>query len=384
MRREVALSLTRFTGCHVFHAAQSTGLRRPGRSQYPVLMVAGEAADSPRSRRRGDVSVTKIARLAGVSVPTVSKVINGRGGVASQTRQRIEDLIDEHGYRRSESLHSSAVVEVVFQNLDSLWALEIIRGVEQVAGLHGCAVAVTQMHGRLTPDRMWAQEVLARRPAGVVGVSAKLTAAQRKLLESRGIPLVALDPTGEPLHRVPSVGAMNWNGGLAAARHLIDLGHRRIAMINGPDQLFCCRARLDGFRAGLDAAGLRFDDRLLRTGPLYVEDGWRMAAELLRLADAPTAIFAANDLQALGVYQAAGEVRLRIPQDLSVIGFDDLPFAQWLVPSLTTVRQPLMQMGATAAELLFVLAAGGTPEHERIELPTTLTVRGSAAAPGRG
>ncbi|GHJ49104.1 LacI family transcriptional regulator [Catellatospora sp. TT07R-123] len=332
-------------------------------------------------RRRAEVSVTRIADLAGVSVPTVSKVINGRSGVSAATRARIEELIREHGYRKPENSETTPSVELVFQALDSLWALEIVRGVEQVVGPRGLAVSVTQMQGRLTPGRSWAQEVLARRPVGVIAVSAELTGAQLAHLSSRAIPVVALDPTGEPVHRVPSVGAMNWNGGLLAARHLLDLGHRRIAMVNGPAELFCCRARLDGFRAAMDAAGVPVDDRLVRQAPLYVEGGLREGRHLLELPDPPTAVFTANDLQALGVYEAARAAGLRVPQDLSVIGFDDLLFTQWSVPALTTVRQPLLQMGATAAEMVLDLASGRPPAQDRVELSTTLVVRQSTAPP---
>ena len=331
--------------------------------------------------RHGEVSVTRIAHLAGVSVPTVSKVINGRPGVGADTRQRIEALISEHRYQRADNPDTTPMVEIVFQALDSLWALEIIRGAEQVAGPRGLAVAVVQMRGKLTPGDTWAQEVLARRPMGVIAVSAKLSGAQHMQLASRAIPLVALDPTGEPHHRIPSVGAMNWNGGLAAGRHLLELGHQRIAMINGPAELFCCRARLDGFRAAMDAAGMPVDPQLIRTAPLYPEGGLHHARELLRLNDPPTAIFTANDLQALGVYDAAREADIQIPRDLSVVGFDDLPVAQWAMPALTTVRQPLLHMGAAAAELLLNLAAGRPPAHDRTELPTTLVIRQSTAPP---
>jgi DNA-binding LacI/PurR family transcriptional regulator len=346
-------------------------------------MTAAGRGKPKVERVRGEISVGRIAALAGVSAPTVSKVIHGRPGVSSSTRRRIEKLIQEHGYRRPDNPAPTAVVEMVFQALDSLWALEIIRGVEQVVRPHGCAVAVTEMQGRLIPDTAWAQQVFARRPMGVIAVSARLTAAQRTQLASRGIPVVTLDPTGEPLHQTPSVGAMNWNGGLSAARHLLELGHRRIAMINGPDDFLCCRARLDGYRAALDAAGVPADPALVRIGSLYVEGGLAAAQELLSLPDPPTAVFAANDLQALGVYAAARQAGLRIPNDLSVVGFDDLAFTQWSDPPLTTVRQPLLQMGAAAADVILALSAGRTPDHDRIELATTLTIRGSTARPRR-
>ncbi|WP_055587815.1 LacI family DNA-binding transcriptional regulator [Peterkaempfera griseoplana] len=345
-------------------------------------MDSDNSTPPPESgRRRAEISVTEIAVLAGVSVPTVSKVINGRPGVSAETRARIEELIREHGYRRAENPGSTPSVELVFQALDSLWALEIVRGVEEVVGPRGLAVAVTQMQGRLTPGRSWTRDVLARHPVGVIAVSARLTDAQYAQLASRAIPVVALDPTGEPSHQVPSVGAMNWNGGLLAARHLAELGHRRVAVVHGPDELFCCRARLDGFRAGMDAAGASVDDRLVRQAPLYVEGGLREGRHLLERPDPPTAVFATNDLQALGVCEAARQAGLRVPDDLSVVGFDDLLFTQWSVPALTTVRQPLSQMGAMAAETMLDLAAGRRPAQDRVELPTTLVVRQSSAPP---
>jgi DNA-binding LacI/PurR family transcriptional regulator len=326
--------------------------------------------------------VSAIAELAGVSAPTVSRVINGRAGVAPGTRQRVETVIREHGYRRAANGTPVALLELVFHALESLWAIEIIRGVEQVARQHELAVVLTEMEGRLTPGKAWTEQVLARRPTGIIAVFSELTVAQQDQFAARSIPLVVLDPTGEPLHQTPSVGATNWSGGLAATRHLLDLGHRRIAMICGPTEWPCCRARLDGYRAAMDAAGMPVDPELVRVSTLYVEGGLRDSFELLRMADRPTAIFTANDLQALGVYEAARQLGLRIPQDLSVIGFDDLPFTQWSGPPMTTVRQPLQQMGAAAAEMVLTIAGGGQPSNNRVELATTLIVRQSTAPPG--
>ena len=333
---------------------------------------------APETPRR-EITVARIARLAGVSAPTVSKVLNGRPGVASDTRQRVEEIISRHGYEKLDHGEPAAIVELVFQALDSLWALEIVRGVEQIVRAQGMAVAVTEMHGHLTPDRNWARQVMERRPAGVIAVSTLLTVDQQKQLASRRIPLVVLDPSGEPGHQIPSVGTTNWNGGLLATRHLIELGHRRIAMITGPGQHVGCRARLDGYRAALDAAGLPSAPELVQTADLYVEGGLAAARRLLRLAHRPTAVFTANDLQALGVYQAAREAGLGIPDDLSIVGFDDLPFVRWLGPALTTVQQPLLRMGAAAAEMILTLSLGRSLEHQRIEIPTTLVIRHSTA-----
>ncbi len=315
---------------------------------------------------------------------TVSKVINGRADVSAETRARVEALIRELGYRRStRASRVAALVEVVFHELESEWALEIIRGVEAAAHEHGLAVVVSDLQGRRRADRGWIDGVLARRPAGVIAVLADLTEEARALLRSRRIPLVVVDPTGEPLHDTPSVGATNWSGGVAATRHLLRLGHRRIAVIAGPPRILCSRARLDGFRAAMDEAGVAIEPALVRYGNFHVREGVREGRELLRLPDPPTAIFAFNDLQALGVYQAAREARLHIPDDLSVVGFDDLPIARWVGPPLTTVRQPLREMAATATDLIARLAADEELQQTRIELSTQLVVRESTAPPPR-
>jgi DNA-binding LacI/PurR family transcriptional regulator len=327
------------------------------------------------------MTVARIARLAGVSAPTVSRVINGQAGVALGTRQRVEEIIREHGYQRPEGTGAVAILELVFHALESLWALEIIRGVERVAREHELAVVLTEMQGRLTPGRAWTEQVLTRRPTGVIAVFSELTVRQQAQLATRSIPLVVVDPTGEPLHETPSVGATNWTGGLAATRHLLELGHRRIAMLTGPTEWPCCRARLDGYRAAMDAAHVPVDPELVRTSILYVEGGLHDGGALLRRPDPPTAIVCTNDLQALGVYEAARLAGVRIPADLSVIGFDDLSFTRWSGPPMTTVRQPLEQMGATAANLVLTLAHGEPLEQHRIELATELIVRQSTAPP---
>jgi LacI family transcriptional regulator, xylobiose transport system transcriptional regulator len=331
--------------------------------------------------RQRAMTVAAIARLAGVSAPTVSRVLNGQAGVALSTRRRVEEILREQGYQRPETAGRAAIIELVFHALESPWALEIICGVERVAREHELAVVLTEMQGRLTPGRAWTEQVLTRRPTGVVAVFSELTVAQQSQLATRAIPLVVVDPTGEPMHETPSVGATNWNGGLVATRHLLGLGHRRIAMVSGPTQWPCCRARLDGYRAAMDAAGAPIDPDLMHIAPLYVEGGASAGADLLALPDPPTAIFTANDLQAVGVYQAARRAGRRIPEDLSVVGFDDLPFASWAGPPLTTVRQPLAQMGATAANLVISLAAGQRLEQHRIELATKLAVRDSTGPP---
>jgi LacI family xylobiose transport system transcriptional regulator len=324
--------------------------------------------------------VATVARLAGVSAPTVSKVLNGRSGVALETRRRVEAALREHGYRRPGNLVQAAHLEVVFYGVQSKMAIDILHGVEMVAGAHALAVSFTDILHQASQGRVWATELLARRPIGVVAVHLGLTAEQHALLATSGIPVVALDPNGEPEQPIPSVGATNWSGGFAATRHLLGLGHRRIAVVGGPADRLCARARLEGARAAMSAAGTPLDERLLRVGRWFAfEDGLTYGGELLRLPDRPTAVLCGNDLQALGVYEAARQAGLRIPHDLSVVGFDDIAYSRWCGPPMTTVRQPLVDMAAAAAELALALAAGQTPTHTRVELATTLIVRDSTA-----
>ncbi len=327
-------------------------------------------------------TIADIAQLAGVSVPTVSKVINGRRDVAVETRRRVEAAITQHGYRPARrSARQSQLLEVVFNELESEWALEIVMGVEQVARERHLALVITESHGRRTPGRGWIEGVLDRRPLGLIVVFSQLSDVMQAQLTTRDIPFVVVDPAGEPIHETPSVGATNWSGGFAATRHLLALGHRRIGMITGPKEIPCSRARLDGYRAAMDAADVDVDPDLVRIGDFHVESGVRAGRSMLRSSTPPTAIFASNDLMALGVYQAAREARLHIPEDLSVVGFDDLPIAGWVSPPLTTVRQPLAEMARSAAMLVLDLAHGIEPSLTRLELSTELVVRESTAAP---
>lgn len=315
-----------------------------------------------------------------MSIPTVSKVINGRSGVGADTRARVEALINEHGYRSPESASRADIMELVMGELESMWGLEVIRGVERAARDHHVGVVLSDFAQRPVEARGWVEDALARRPKCVVSV-AQLSRAQREQLTARNIPFVVFDLSADLPDDAPYVGSTNWLGGRSAARHLLDLGHRRIAMISGPDHVLCCRARLDGYRSALEAAGVQVPPELIREVNLCREEGRAAAADLLGLPDRPTAIFTANDVQALGVYQAARDAGLRIPADLSVVGFDDLPVASWADPPLTTVHQPLVEMAIAATELALALGRGERPVQTRIELATSMTVRQSTAPP---
>jgi LacI family xylobiose transport system transcriptional regulator len=325
------------------------------------------------------VTLAEVAKEAGVSPPTVSKVLNGRSDVSSGTRSRVERLLEVHGYRRRASDRPRfPLVELVFHELDSVWAVELVKGVENVAKAHRATVVLTRSGTRHAPAPDWIEGVLRRRPLGIVLVFSSLPAEVKHRLRSRDIPFVIVDPAGDPDPDVPSVGSANWAGGLAATRHLTDHGHERVAIITGPEDMLCSRARLDGYRSAMTMAGLPVDPRLVRFGDFQVAGGFEHAMDLLDGPDRPTAVFAGSDLHALGVLEAARLEGLRVPADLSVVGYDDVPLAQWSSPPLTTVHQPLRQMAEEATRMLFRPDGPGRTAR-RIELATHLVVRQSTA-----
>jgi len=341
----------------------------------------GPAAPGNRKRRP---TLAAIAAEAGVSLPTVSKVVNGRPDVAPDTRALVERLLGERKYQRPGQRRGrrAGLIDLIFNGLDSPWAVEILRGVEDWCAAHAMGATVSAVrHGSARPAS-WTSALASHDTDGVILVTSELTDTQLGQLRSAGIPLVVVDPVNPPPPELPSVGATNWTAGLAATEHLLGLGHRRIGAVAGPGDYLCSRARIDGYRSALERAGEPFDPELVRNGDFQHEGGFTRGRELLGLPDPPTAIFAGNDQQAFGVYEAARQRGLRIPQDLSVVGLDDLPVARWVSPPLTTVRQPLAEMGRAAAQMLGDLIAGLPLLPSRVELSTELIVRESTAGPG--
>lgn len=326
------------------------------------------------------MTLTTVAREAGVSLSTISKVLNGRKDVAPDTRAHVERLLASKGYRRRGGHeNSSRLLELVFHELYSPWSMEIIRGVENIARENEMSVVLTESGSRHAPGPEWIAGALRRRPAGVVLVFSDLDPDHKQQLRSRDIPFVIIDPAGDPTPDVPSVGSANWSGGLAAIRHLIELGHSRIAMITGPEDMMCSLARLDGYRSAMNSAGIPVDPTLIRFGDFHVEGGRSVAHEMLDRPDRPTAIFAGSDLQAVGVLEAARSLGITVPSELSVVGYDDVPVSQWSSPRLTTVHQPLIKMAEEASRLVLRLRRGEQRSGTRMDLATHLVVRDSTA-----
>ena len=331
----------------------------------------------------GRPTLEMVAVAAGVSPATVSKVLNDRVDVAAATRTRVQRILDQYDYvppgrsTVNRSAHGRQVIELIFKALDSPYSVEILRGVTS-----GPVDVVVSSMPDPSDSRRWSSALVSAGRSGAIIVTSELTPSDQRSLARGHVPYVLIDPAAElPDPKVATVGATNWAGGLSAVRHLLELGHRRIAVIGGPIAMLCSRARISGYSAALASVGIEVDPALVRNGNFHHVGGYQAARELFELSDPPTAIFAGSDEQAFGVAEAARATGRRIPEDLSVVGFDDLSISQWFSPPLTTVRQPLVEMGRTAAEMLLKMIDGREPHGRQVELATELVVRSSTGPP---
>lgn len=332
----------------------------------------------PNARR---ATLADIAQAAGVSVATVSKVVNGRGDVAAHTRARVQELLYQHDYlapvfRHTEALESPTI-EVQFQGCVKSYVAQALEGIIDSAAESGASVVIS----KASRAPHWARDLVSAGRRALIMVTSVYTAVHLKELARAGLPLVVLDPLHLPDSRVHSVGATNFSGGLAATRHLLSLGHRRVAYLGGPAMAVCNQARMHGYRAAMEAEGARVPDAYVRPGEFTYQTGLLGASVLLDMEEPPTAIFTGNDEIALGVIEAARLRGLRIPEDLSVVGFDDTDIARMASPPLTTVRQPLREMGGAALRTALRLVNGDKVESHHVELATELVVRASTAPP---
>jgi len=331
-------------------------------------------------------TLADIAQQAGVSVATVSKVLNGRPGVSEAKRAEVLRCVKTSGYagRSGQSKKPSKLVDFVMRGIDTLWATQLLVGAETEAARAGVGLVISATHGRVIGNRRWIDRIAERQPDGIVVVASRMHAGIEAELARLRIPYVMIDMVGTPPPGVAVIGATNAAGGRTAVDHLVELGHKKIAIITGNRELASSQERLDGYLASLVRAGISPRNEYIAYGNFEISGGYRGACTMLDLPDPPTAIFAGSDLQAYGVYQAARERGVRIPEDLSVIGFDDVPMCEWLMPKLTTIRQPLEEMARQGVRMVLSMAYQDVkPSTAKVELATTLVVRGSTAPPLR-
>ncbi len=366
----------------------------------------------------GKLTIQDIARLAGVSKATVSRVLNHKPDVDPSTRERILRIMDEQGFVPSVTAAGLAggrprIIGVLVPSLTWPFIPEIVQGVAEFVEKSSYELILYSLSyppgegngngtGKFAEDRSAAVDRIldARLTAGLVAITPGAAARHLTQLHEQGFPVVLIDDQGLPTS-APWVGADNRVGAYQAVRHLISLGHQRIAHIKGPASYQCSQERYQGYCQALTEAGLHPDPTLVVQGDFEIETGRAAAQTLFARSERPTAIFSANDHMAWGVLEVAEHLGLRVPEDVALVGFDDMPTSVHKRPPLTTVSQPFHHMGLRAAELLLGLLESprhlslyaGTPsylkssflssaynEPMRILLETKLVVRESCGA----
>jgi LacI family transcriptional regulator len=358
----------------VFIFAHLTG-NRPSSDERELVSRNG----SP-----GRVTIEDVAREADVSYATVSRVVSGKGYVSPETRARVMEAVARTGYianRRAQGLASgrAQVVGLVVHDLDTSYIGEIVRGIDEELASASYDLMLYTTHKRKHRESAFVTNLTAGLADGLLLVLPTDPASYLDSIRRRGFPFVLIDHGGSGADG-PSVGATNHQGACDATRYLIGLGHRRIGFVTGNLEMGCAADRLAGYRTALREHGLAVDPCLIQEGDFAQPRGFDCARTLLSLREPPTAIFASNDVSAFGVVEAIRDRGLRVPDDVSVIGFDDIPTAASIHPALTTVRQPLEEMGRQATRMLLEFIANPDRQVERLDLPTSLVIRGSCRA----
>lgn len=330
------------------------------------------------------VSIKDLARIAGVSHSTVSRALRNNPLIPLQTRQRIQRIASERGYSasavaRSLVLRKTHAIGVVVTSIADPFNGEIVGGMEAVAKDAGYSVMLATSQAEPERELAIVRSFQERRVDGILVASSRVGTLYAERLEGLHIPIVLLN-NQHPGRFVYSVTIDNVAGAEDATRHLANLGHTRIAYIGDRLGMQSDHERYGGYVRALRACGLRLRKEYVISGDGRPQEAGAAAAKLLELSHPPTAIFCYNDMSALGVLEEASQRRIRIPEELSLCGFDDLFFTPFLNPPLTTVRQPKRELGTDAMKLLLLLLTG-EQQKKTVKIKGELIVRSSTAAP---
>jgi DNA-binding LacI/PurR family transcriptional regulator len=339
------------------------------------------------SPKRARPTIYDVARLAGVSPSTVSRMLNGKGQFAPTTHRAVEQAVEQLRYRpntiaRSLRTRSTQTIAFLLPDIPDPFFVSLISGVQQHALASDYAMLLCVTEGNPEREEHYLNLLRAKQVDGVLVDGLVLPPARLTRFVEDGFPIVCLDRDID-VPALPLVQVDNRLGARRATEHLLALGHTRVAHVAGAElhRLRHSQERLAGYRDALDAAGIEADDRLVAAGD-YTEDGGHAAARALLDAGVEfTAMFAANDLSAIGAVSAITETGRRVPDDISVVGFDDIHIAAFTVPALTTIHQPAAEIAQRATELLIGLIQGEDVDERRHVLEPRLVVRASAAPP---
>lgn len=340
------------------------------------------SADNHRSPQ---TTILDVAREAGVSYSTVSRVLSGYEFVKASTRQSVLEAVERLGYvvnqpARSLAGGKSNVIGLLVPSLDNSYIGEIARGIDEELARSEYDLLLYTTHRDKGKESSYAARLTRGMADGLLLIVPVVATTYTETLREQKFPFVLIDQT-DPTAPSNVVDCTNWQGAYDATIYLIELGHRRVGFVKGFMVLQSAVDRLEGYRAALHDAGIPYDETLVQEGNFWASGGHKAAQSLLDLPSPPTAIFASNDLSAFGVMEVVRERGLNIPADISVIGFDDIPQAALVYPQLTTVRQPLDQMGRVAARLLVEQIENPEQAPRHVTLATKLIIRDSCQAP---
>jgi LacI family transcriptional regulator, galactose operon repressor len=330
-------------------------------------------------------TIRQVAARAGVSTATVSRVLARSGRVSPELDARVREAALALHYQPNRAARNlrarhGSTVGVLIPDIQNLFYTAIVRAIDDEIQQHGYTVLLGNSGGQLDREQVYLDTFRAEGAVGVLLVPNQRDDQLYREFQRAQLPMVVLDRF-LALPGVDAVTVTNAGGAAEAVRHLVDLGHRRIAMMAGLEYHSVGAERRRGYVEGLTGAGLAVDETLIRDGEFERETARQATHDLLALAQPPTAIFSANNIMSLGVLQALNERGLRAPDDVSIVGFDDMPWQVATHPPLTCVAQPTYEIGAAAARLLMERLAAPGRDAQRVELPTTLIVRGSSGPP---
>lgn len=337
--------------------------------------------DDKNSQKPTSITILDVAREAGVSYSTVSRVLSGYEFVKETTRQRVLEAVERLGYVVNQQARSlaggkSQIIGLLVPAIDNSYIGEIARGIDEELSKLDYDLMLYTTHRNNGKESVYALKLTKGLADGLLLIVPLITTAYIDVLKEQNFPYVLIDQT-DPTNTSSVVDCTNWQGAYDATCYLIELGHTRIGFITGLMGLNSAGERLEGYRAALRDNSLPYDPDLIQEGDFLRDKGYSAAQTLLALPQLPTAIFASNDISAFGAMEAIRNQGLRIPEDVSIIGFDDIPQSAMTFPQLTTVRQPLDQIGRVAARMLVDQIENVNHSPRRVTLATRLIIRES-------
>lgn len=326
-------------------------------------------------------TIRDVAELAGVHPSTVSRVINDDSRISEKTKNKVLLIIKKLGYTpnaiaRGLKTKRTYTLGMLIPDITNPFFAEIARGVEDAANANGFNIILCNTDDKLKKERIYLEILKGKRVDGLILGTAHIKDKSILELENNNFPYILVSRNIEGLDK-NCVIVDDVAGGIMATEYLIKLGHRRIAHITGPLKTRSALNRLKGYKLTLKKYEIEYRDELVGEGDFRIKGGYQVMKRFLKLAEPPTAIFAANDLLALGAIQAIQKKKYHIPEDFCIIGFDDIRLASFVHPSLTTIRQPMLEMGALAVKMLLKIIEEGEFNQKKIVLKSKLIIRKS-------